>query len=53
MKLTQVPVVMAALRMNAIKYASFDAKTKTKDVVDQFIKDESVTVFLLHAERER
>lgn len=46
-------VVTRALRQNGIKFASFDSKKKTKDVVDDFIKDTSITVFLLHAERER
>jgi E3 ubiquitin-protein ligase SHPRH len=50
-QLTSV-VVTRALRQNGIKFASFDGN-KTKDVVDNFIKDKSITVFLLHAERER
>jgi hypothetical protein len=50
------PVVVNALTANGIKYASFDTvrgRKSTKDVVDDFIKDKSITVFLLHAERER
>lgn len=45
-----------ALKANGISYASFDnkdGKSRQKDVVDDFIKDKSITVFLLHAERER
>lgn len=44
---------MQALRLNGISFASFDQGKKQKDVVDQFLKDESISVFLLHAERER
>lgn len=46
---------MNALRLNGIKYASFDDQNRgnTKDVVDKFVNDSSITVFLLHAERER
>ncbi|WWC67711.1 uncharacterized protein I206_101623 [Kwoniella pini CBS 10737] len=45
-------IVMQALRSNDIKYTSFDEGKKRKDVVDEFLKDESIKVFLLHAERE-
>ncbi|KAK8846763.1 hypothetical protein IAR55_005851 [Kwoniella newhampshirensis] len=45
-------IVMQALRSNGIRFMSFDQGKKQKDVVDQFIKDTSVPVFLLHAERE-
>lgn len=44
---------MQALRLNGISFASFDQGKKQKDVVDQFLRDESISVFLLHAERER
>ncbi|WWC59243.1 uncharacterized protein I303_101793 [Kwoniella dejecticola CBS 10117] len=45
-------IVMQALRANDIKYISFDEGKKRKDVVDEFQKDETIKVFLLHAERE-
>ncbi|WVF70051.1 hypothetical protein IAT40_004838 [Kwoniella sp. CBS 6097] len=45
-------IVMQALEQNNIKYISFDQGRKQKDVLDQFLKDESISVFLLHAERE-
>nr|ODN87625.1 hypothetical protein L203_03405 [Cryptococcus depauperatus CBS 7841] len=45
-------IVMRALQANNLSFISFDQNKKHKDVVDQFIKDESITVFLLHAERE-
>ncbi|OXB37227.1 E3 ubiquitin-protein ligase SHPRH [Cryptococcus neoformans] len=45
-------IVTQALRLNGISFASFDQGKKQKDVVDQFLKDESISVFLLHAERE-
>ncbi|EIW68737.1 hypothetical protein TREMEDRAFT_71902 [Tremella mesenterica DSM 1558] len=45
-------IVLQALNANRIKWVSFDQSSKTRDVVDLFIKDESISVFLLHAERE-
>lgn len=36
-----------------ITYASFGQNSRSRDAVDQFVKDESIMVFLLHAERER
>ncbi|WVQ97832.1 hypothetical protein IAU59_004947 [Kwoniella sp. CBS 9459] len=45
-------IVMQALEQNSIKFISFDQGRKQKDVVDQFLKDQSISVFLLHAERE-
>ncbi|ORX34384.1 SNF2 family N-terminal domain-domain-containing protein [Kockovaella imperatae] len=45
-------IVERALRENRISYTSFDQGTKTKDVVDQFIRHADISVFLLHAERE-
>lgn len=39
--------------MNGIKFIAFDSGRKTKDVVERFHNDETITVFLLHAERER
>ncbi|WVQ76787.1 hypothetical protein IAR50_006461 [Cryptococcus sp. DSM 104548] len=45
-------IVMAALKMNGISFLGFDQHKKQKDVVEQFLNDESITVFLLHAERE-
>ncbi|WWD22075.1 hypothetical protein CI109_106564 [Kwoniella shandongensis] len=45
-------IVMQALRLNGIKFSSFEQGKKQKDVVDQFINDKSISVFLLHAERE-
>lgn len=45
---------MRALQNNRIKFVSLDqASTKRKNAVDEFKKDKSITVFLLHAERER
>ncbi|WWC87137.1 uncharacterized protein L201_002023 [Kwoniella dendrophila CBS 6074] len=44
-------IVMQALRSNDIKFVSFD-EGRRKDVVDKFLKDESIKVFLLHAEKE-
>jgi E3 ubiquitin-protein ligase SHPRH len=47
-------VVIQALRANNISFVSFDKGGKQGgNIVDQFIKDESITVFLLHAEKER
>ncbi|WVQ84030.1 hypothetical protein IAT38_006175 [Cryptococcus sp. DSM 104549] len=45
-------IVMQALRQNGVTFLSFDQGKNQKDVVDQFLKDESISVFLLHAERE-
>ncbi|WVQ69001.1 uncharacterized protein L199_007213 [Kwoniella botswanensis] len=45
-------IVMQALRANDIKFTSFDEGKKRKDVVDKFLKDKSIKVFLLHAEKE-
>ncbi|OCF41195.1 hypothetical protein I317_05025 [Kwoniella heveanensis CBS 569] len=45
-------IVMQALEQNNIKFTSFESGRKQKDVVDTFLKDESISVFLLHAERE-
>nr|XP_019047438.1 E3 ubiquitin-protein ligase SHPRH [Kwoniella bestiolae CBS 10118]OCF26368.1 E3 ubiquitin-protein ligase SHPRH [Kwoniella bestiolae CBS 10118] len=45
-------IVMQALRANDIKFTSFDEGKKRKDVVDKFVKDQSIKVFLLHAEKE-
>lgn len=42
-----------ALHSNDIKYVSFDSGGKLNDVVERFKKDPTITVFLLHAERER
>ena len=44
---------MAALEANGISFASFDQGGRRKDIVDKFLSDTSITVFLLHAERER
>jgi E3 ubiquitin-protein ligase SHPRH len=47
-------VVIQALRANNISFVSFDKGGKQGgNIVDQFIKDQSITVFLLHAEKER
>ena len=46
-------VVIRALRTNGISFVSFDQPSKRKDIVDNFINDASISVFLLHAERER
>lgn len=46
-------VVIRALHLNGIKHVAFDQGKKGRDIVEQFIKDESITVFLLHAEKER
>lgn len=45
-------IVIRALETNRIKCVAFDQGDKTKDVVDRFLKDQTITVFLLHAERE-
>jgi E3 ubiquitin-protein ligase SHPRH len=42
------------LQRNGITFVSFDRGGKLGgDIVDEFLKDESITVFLLHAEKER
>jgi E3 ubiquitin-protein ligase SHPRH len=46
-------VVIRALKLNGIKFISFDQGKAHKDVVEKFIEDRTITVFLLHAERER
>ncbi|BEI82473.1 hypothetical protein CcaverHIS002_0303410 [Cutaneotrichosporon cavernicola] len=45
-------IVEQALRANGIKFVSFDANSKKNNVVEKFHADKSITVFLLHAERE-
>ncbi|WVR04446.1 hypothetical protein IAU60_001449 [Kwoniella sp. DSM 27419] len=45
-------IVMRALEQNGITYISFDQGQKQKDVVDHFLRDDKIMVFLLHAERE-
>ncbi|ODO03141.1 hypothetical protein I350_05986 [Cryptococcus amylolentus CBS 6273] len=45
-------IVMAALKINGISFLGFDHGRKQKDIVERFLNDESITVFLLHAERE-
>ncbi|WRT65006.1 uncharacterized protein IL334_001947 [Kwoniella shivajii] len=45
-------IVMQALRSNDISFTSFDQGQKQKDVVDRFLKDRTIKVFLLHAEKE-
>jgi E3 ubiquitin-protein ligase SHPRH len=45
---------MTALRNNGIRFVSFDQGTgRNKNAIEQFKNDETITVFLLHAERER
>jgi hypothetical protein len=47
-------VVIQALKANGISFVALDKGGKQAgDMVEQFHKDESITVFLLHAERER
>lgn len=47
-------VVIQALQTNGIKFVSFDRGGKLGgDIVEEFQQDESIKVFLLHAERER
>lgn len=47
-------VVIQALQRNGISFVSFDKGGKIGgDVVGKFLKNESITVFLLHAEKER
>lgn len=47
-------VVIQALETNGIKFVSFDKGGKLGgDIVEEFQQDETITVFLLHAERER
>jgi len=46
-------IVIQALEVNRIRFSSFeDSKKHHKEVVENFVKDTSITVFLLHAERE-
>ncbi|ORY26908.1 SNF2 family N-terminal domain-domain-containing protein [Naematelia encephala] len=45
-------IVMRALETNGITFISFDQGGRAKDIVDTFQKDTSISVFLLHAERE-
>ncbi|TXT06109.1 hypothetical protein VHUM_03582 [Vanrija humicola] len=45
-------IVERALSINRIKYVSFDSNTKSNNVVEEFHRDPSISVFLLHAERE-
>jgi len=45
-------IVERALTDNRIKFVSFDRNSKKNDVVSQFHADPTITVFLLHAERE-
>jgi E3 ubiquitin-protein ligase SHPRH len=46
--------VIQALKANDISFVALDKGGKQAgDMVEQFHKDESITVFLLHAERER
>lgn len=45
---------MVALRNNGIKFVSFDQGSgRNRNAVEEFKRDDSITVFLLHAERER
>jgi SNF2 family DNA or RNA helicase len=45
---------MRALQNNRITFVSLDqASNKKKNAVDEFKKNKDITVFLLHAERER
>lgn len=47
-------VVIQALRANDISYVAFDkGGVSGGDIVDKFHKDTSISVFLLHAEKER
>lgn len=49
-----MPVVIQALKANGISFVALDKGGKQAgDTVERFHKDESITVFLLHAERER
>lgn len=48
-----ISVVAAALTQNGIKYVSLDQDSKTRNVAELFKKDKSISVFLLHAEKER
>jgi E3 ubiquitin-protein ligase SHPRH len=45
-------IVEQAFRANGIKFVSLDANSKSNSVVEKFHADTSITVFLLHAERE-
>lgn len=45
-------IVERALRENRIRFVSFDSNSKKNDVVEQFHSDPTISVFLLHAERE-
>lgn len=45
-------IVEKALRANGIRFVSLDANSKKNNVVEKFHADKSITVFLLHAERE-
>jgi len=54
MKHSLSPVVIQALKRNGISFVSFDRGGKHGgDIVDEFLKNDSITVFLLHAEKER
>jgi E3 ubiquitin-protein ligase SHPRH len=44
--------VQQALNANHISFVSLDQGGKTKDEVERFKKDKTISVFLLHAERE-
>lgn len=46
-------VVVNALKANDIRFVSFDQGAKNRDVVERFKNDPTITVFLLHAEKER
>lgn len=47
-------VVTVALRNNGIKFVAFDQGVgRNKNAIEQFKQDDTITVFLLHAERER
>ena len=49
-----MPVVIQALKANGISFVALDKGGKQAgDTVERFHKDETITVFLLHAERER
>jgi E3 ubiquitin-protein ligase SHPRH len=51
---TDVTVVIEALKANGISYVAFDKGGMSGgDIVDKFHKDTSISVFLLHAEKER
>ncbi|KAL1409743.1 hypothetical protein Q8F55_003740 [Vanrija albida] len=45
-------IVERALSVNRIKYVSFESNSKSNNVVEEFHRDRSISVFLLHAERE-